>query len=350
MIKEPEIDENAKETEEIIEKWRKFPFIASKIFDSGIQELFKYFFMTNKEIKEELSKKKEKDADAHQINNINETENENKENENRIELIDYLFTFFPRESEKKELNYVLCGYFSLMINKLFNLNSKDIFIKYIYKERKDIFSLMIPHFYRQSISEAMIKILCFEKWFDEDYELKSEEKENMMNTRNDVLEKIFAYIDINMEYEKLDSIYYFMKIFLRYEAISDLKEPFLAKINNKNVIDYLINKPLNNLDLIKNLDQDIETKRNNFMIIIDIIIDILKVIKILKLEEKECSEFFTEIFKILEKLIKVNFNQRNDNNEIKISQSFNEHQQYPLGEYKIKIVYLLNFLIPDGEF
>ena len=118
-------------------------------------------------------------------------------------------------------------------------------------------------------------------------------------------------------------------------------------INNKTVINSLINKPLNNLDLITNLGQDIETKRNNFMIIIDIIVYILKIIKILKLEEHDAlSEFFTEIFNILEELIKVNFNQRNDN-EKKILQSFNEQRQSPFGEYKIKIVHLLNFLIPD---
>ena len=343
MITEPEIEENVEETEEIIEKWRKFPFISSKIFELGKEEFFKYFFMTNKEIKEELSEKKEeKDADANIINNINETENEN-----RIELIDYLFTFFPKESEKKELNYVLCGYFSSMINNLLKTSSKGIFIRYIYKERKDIFNLMIPHFYRQSISDALSKILFFEICFDQNNQLKPEENDDMIKTRNDALKKIFTYIEINMDNENLDSIYYFIKSLFRHEAISHLEKPFLTMINNKTVINSLISKPLNNLDLITNLSQDIQTKRNNFMIIIDIIVYILKIIKILKLEEHEAlSEFFTEILKISEQLIRVNFNQRNDN-EIKILQSFNELYQSPLGEYKIKIVHLLNFLIPD---
>ena len=212
MITEPEIDEKAEETEEIIEKGRKFPFISSKIFESGKEEFFKYFFMTNKEIKEELNEKKgEKNADINIINNANE-----KENENRIELIDYLFTFFPKESEKKELNYVLCGYFSSMINNLLQTNSKGIFIRYIYKERKDIFNLMIPHFYRQSISDSLSKILFFEIWFDEDNQLKPEENADMIKTRNDVLEKIFTYIDINIDNEKLDSIYYFIKSLFRH--------------------------------------------------------------------------------------------------------------------------------------
>ena len=46
------------------------------------------------------------------VNNIKEEniniQDQNKENENRIELLDYLFTFFPNEKEEwKELNYVL---------------------------------------------------------------------------------------------------------------------------------------------------------------------------------------------------------------------------------------------------
>ena len=58
LFLEPEINEKAEETEEYMEKGRKFPFISSKIFELGKEEFFKYFFMTNKEIKEELSEKK----------------------------------------------------------------------------------------------------------------------------------------------------------------------------------------------------------------------------------------------------------------------------------------------------
>ena len=114
-----------------------------------------------------------------------------------------------------------------MINNLLQTNSKGIFIRYIYKERKDIFNLMIPHFYRQSISDSLSKILFFEIWFDEDNQLKPEENADMIKTRNDVLEKIFTYIDINIDNEKLDSIYYFIKSLFRHEAISHLKNHFL---------------------------------------------------------------------------------------------------------------------------
>ena len=62
IIKEPEIDENAEETKENKDKGYKFPFLCSQIFGLQIEELYKFFFMTNKQIEEELNKgNKEKD-------------------------------------------------------------------------------------------------------------------------------------------------------------------------------------------------------------------------------------------------------------------------------------------------
>ena len=52
-----------------------------------------------------------------------------------------------------------------------------------------------------------------------------------------------------------------------------------------------------------------------------------------------------EIFSILERLIKVNFNKK-DNKGNKILTSFNEYYLIPLGEYIIKIVELISNLIP----
>ena len=62
IIKEPEIDENAPETPENKDKGYKFPFVCSQIFGLELEELLKYFFMTNKQIEEELKKEnKEKE-------------------------------------------------------------------------------------------------------------------------------------------------------------------------------------------------------------------------------------------------------------------------------------------------
>ena len=492
IIKEPEIDENAPETPENKDKGYKFPFICSQIFGLELEELLKYFFMTNKQIEEELKKenkeKEEKDKnkkdeknkeeekkenkvednninkeelkkeepenikedkkglknEQNELNNNNENnedkkdiekkeaENENKEEikdkekekteesdkkeekkendkevkenievnkddkkenankeenidqnnddknkeklnekeveknekeekieenktlENRIELIDYLFTFLPKEfDEGKKLNYVLCGYFSSLITNLLNVNP-TVFIKYIYKERKDIFNLMTSHFYRKSISNALSRILYFENYINEiGAEVDEQTKNDMNETRNKVLLDIFSSIKIDMDNERLNSIYFFITEFFETSTINETKEIFKKMIENKNIIKALIFEPLSNLDLITNID---ENKRKNFMIITDIIIFCLINIKKAKLDIPTCTSpesissikhtaISMELFNILPKLIENNFNKKNDK-EKKILQSFDECQLSPLGEFKIKIVDLIYHLIP----
>ena len=470
IIKEPEIDENAAKTQENKDKGYKFPFVSYQIFGLEINEIYKYFFMTNKQIKEELNKEKngidnnnnkkeeeennEKEKQNIEKNNkenknneggeekeekiehkkkeinvkenniteqikehienkeiiqnnkeenkkindngnskenkndIKEEENnkekkENKENnekkeenvvnnikednkeekerneslENRIELIDHLFTFLPSEfDERKKLNYVLCGYFSSMITYLLDVNP-TVFIKYIYKERKDIFILMTSHCYRKSISQALSKLLRYENYFNEhSIKLEEEEKNDMEETRIKVLIDIFSSININMDNEQLNSIYYFITDLFEATSIFEVKDIFKTMIEKRVIARALIYNPLYNLDLIPNLDENTGNKRKNFMIIIDIIIFLLTNIRKLKLEIPTCSSLDSllsikhtkisqEIFDILQKLIEVNFNKKN-RNEKKILQSFNEYQLSPLGEYKIKIVNLIYYLIP----
>ena len=93
------------------------------------------------------------------------------------------------------------------------------------------------------------------------------------------------------------------------------------------------------------------------MIIIDIINFLLKNISILKLEFPSSNsnadikanikhtKISQEIINILERLIKVNFNKKNNKGN-KILSSFNGFYFLPLGEYKIKIVELISNLIP----
>ena len=465
IIKEPEIDENAEETKENKDKGYKFPFLCSQIFGLQIEELYKYFFMTNKQIEEERNKgnkekdinnnikEKEKNDKSEEFNkenknkeendkeNINdekkenegdknknekkEEENNNNENnkveireeekiakenkkndkgqkeqnekglnkesndnikednnkekqeniddikeekinekekekeslENRIELIDYLFTFLPEElKDGKKLNYVLCGYFSSMITNLLDMNS-IAFLKYIYKERKDIFYLMTTHCYRKSISQALSKVLHYENYFNEhSIKLEEELKNDMNETRIQVLIDIFTSISIDMDNEQLNSIYYFIIELFEPTIIFEVKDLFQTMIDNRIIIKALIYKPLYNLDLVTNSDENTKIKRQNLMTIIDIIIFLLTNIKKLKLEIPTCSSLDSllsikhtkisqEIFDVLPKLIEVNFNRRN-NDEKKILQSFDEFQLSPLGEYKTKIVSLIYHLIP----
>ena len=310
----------------------------------------------NKEENKEENKEKNKEEKKEENKEKNKEENkeENKSLENRIELIDYLFTFLSKDyKEGNKLNYVLCGYFSSLITNLLNVNP-TVFLKYIYKERKDIFKLMTSHFYRKSISNALSKILYFENYFSEDtVELDEETKKDMNNTRDEVLLDIFSSININMDNERLNSIYFFITELFETSTINETKEIFKNMIDNKNIIKALIYKPLANLDLTINFN---ENRRENFIIIIDIIIFFLINIKKAKLDIPTCTSsdskssikhtaISSELFIILPKLIKNNFNKKN-HIEKKILQSFDECQLSPLGEFKIKIVDLIYHLIP----
>ena len=372
IIKEPEIDEKNLDSSENKEKGYKFPFISSQIFEIKTQEIFKYFFMTNKEIKEEENKEKTNEINQDNNNKIennnnmdkeDQNKNENKEGEkveadssdNRIELLDYLFAFLPKEyKEEKKLNYVLCGYFSSLIRNLLEVNPMG-FINYVYNIRKDLFNLMITHSYRKSILDALSRILQLEKYF-QDFSSKSNEKiKNSMNdTRIEVLKNIFSSISIDMDNEKLNSIYFFIIGLFDSNNIIKMKEFFKKMIDNKNITKALINKPLNNIDLITNTN-NIENKRNNFIIIIDIIKFLLKKSKVLEIKIPDYAsstsltirhtKLSSELLDILPKLIKNNFNKTN-NEDKKILQCFNEYELLPLGEYKIKIVELISYLIP----
>ena len=436
IIKEPEIDKNDIESKENKDKGYKFPFICSKIFGLEIEEIFKYFFMTNKQIEEEFNKEKEnedkekmieedlpnlKDKDENEDNNkkkendndnkkdidngstiknnhnisLKENKNikkeekekdnigqnkekqkeekdkskekinikENSENEkkisleNRYELIDYLFTFFPEKYEEgKELNYVLCGYFYSLITNLLDVNPIE-FLKYIYNKRKDVFFLMTSHCYRKSICDTLSKLLHFDNYFREkSIELSEETKYDMNETRIEILRDICTKINIDMNNEKLYSIYSFITGLFEPNRINQIEDLFKKFVYNKIIIRALIYKNLFNLNLISNSNENMDNKRNNFIIIIDIIIFLLKNIKTLKLEVPTCISPYSiltlkntriseEIFDVLPNLIKNNFNKIN-NKEKKILQSFNEYQLSPLGEYKIKIVDLIFHLIP----
>ena len=426
IIKEPIIDEKDIEKEENKNKGLKFPFKCSQIFALEIEEIFKYFFINNKQMKEQEEKDKkeksegnknenskekkdinddkkigEKEGEKKEANTSNkdepkkdegkeeekekekikneenktnsekkeEKEKENKkdnsipmdienEEENHIELLDYLFSFLTKDKEKK-LNYVLCGYFSSIIMNILNVNP-TVFLKYIYTIRKDVFNLLVLHCYRKSISDALSKILFYENYLQiNSKEIDDKFKEEMNKKRIEVLIEICKVIDLDMDNEELNSIYFFITGLFDPSNIYELKEFFKEMINNKTVITYIITNPLSNLDLITIKDNNfdkIDNKRKNFMTIIDIIIFILSNIKKLKLDvpitESSDSKvnikhttISEEIFKVLEGLIKINFNKINKN-EKEILQCFDEIKLSPLGEFKIKITDLITYLIP----
>ena len=272
-----------------------------------------------------------------------------------MELLDYLFSFLEAEEDKK-LNYVLCGYFSSLISNLLNLNPTEL-LKYIYKERSDVLDKMVNHCYRKSISDILSKLLHFENYFQSEDSLDKDTRSEMESTRKMTIADIFQKIDINMDNEDLNSIYFLITGLFDPSNILEEKEIFKSLIEERRNMRALLTKQtLFNLDLSKSEDYEIvENKRKNFMVIIDIILFLLNNIKKLKLELPSNvsdskltinhTKLSQEIFDNLNPLIKNLFNKKNEEQRT-VLLSFNEYQLKPLGEYKIKIIDLLSHLVP----
>jgi len=337
IIKEPPDDSS-------YDKGHKYPWICSQLFNIENSEILKYFYMTNKELELEEAKENENRMDIEF----------DKNTENNIELLDYLSTFL---ASNKELNYVLCGYFASLIKTL--LNSKStIIIKYLYNENKDFIKKLIKYSYRESISEILNKI------FQYDITVEEFNIEEMDLIRMEILEGLFSKIDMDMDNEKLDSISTLIK------NLSTEENLFTDLLNNQKIVHSLITKPLKGLNLLikdKSQEMKINNRRRNFIIIIDIIINWIKSINSLEIdlpstmdesedgninEDNMDNNNFShtllsyELFNVLLNLIKINFN-KNDRNEIqesKILQCFDEKEIIPLGLFRIKIVELLGYL------
>ena len=310
-----------------------------------------------KEKKEEEKKeeeKKEEEKKEDDDGNIEEEKEEPESKENKMELLDYLFSFLEAEEDKK-LNYVLCGYFSSLISNLLNLNPTEL-LKYIYKERSDVLDKMVNHCYRKSISDILSKLLHFENYFQSEDSLDKDTRSEMESTRKMTIADIFQKIDINMDNEDLNSIYFLITGLFDPSNIEE-KEIFKSLIEERRNMRALLTKQtLFNLDLSKSEDYEIvENKRKNFMVIIDIILFLLNNIKKLKLEIPSNvsdskltinhTKLSQEIFDNLNPLIKNLFNKKNEEQRT-VLLSFNEYQLKPLGEYKIKIIDLLSHLVP----
>ena len=317
MIKEPENDD--------YEKGQKFSFICAEIFKLKIDNILEKFFI-----------------------------DDNTNNNN--ELLDELFSFLINNNTKntKKLNSILCGYFTSTIDVLLNYNP-ILFLKYIYLKRKDILKAMINS-YNTSIMEILGQILFFEK-----YDNNNNNKE-YAQLRYDTLKDIFNNINIDMDNEDLTSIYFFINNFFQKDNIEKLKDIFKKVIDDESIIKNLIYNNLYNLDLISNSEIEYEkiyNRRNNFVIIINIIINLLKNIDFLRLEKPKFiisiditnakssikhTNISENIFNIIERLIELNFKKRNLQ-EKKILQAFNDSYILPLGEYKIKIIEFISKLI-----
>jgi len=308
---------------------------------------------------EEEEKKEENNEEENNEGNESEEKSEPESTENKIELIDYLFNNFFPEDESVKLNYVLCGYFSSLINNLLQINSLA-FLKYIYLERNEFLNKMVEHSYRKSISDTLSKILHYENYLQNQEPLDEKTKEDMNDTRKYLFTDIFEKIDIDMDNEDLNSIFFFITGLFDIQNLAEEKPIFEEIINNKKIIKSIITKPFHDLNLVSCSDNEEDydkllNRRKNFATLVEMISFFLKNIKKLKLEiptntsESKITIKHTrisdELFTILKSLLQNNFIKKNENEKSQL-QSFNDYQLKPLGEYKIKIIELLTQLVP----
>ena len=311
-------------------------------------------------------KKENKDNNKENSNKSKNIEkNEDEYSDDKIEILDYFFSFLIEDSE---LNYVLCGYFSSLMTNLLNINWIKI-INYLFLKRKDILKRLVYHSYRKSIAETLCKIIKYEDKFNEEKNNNNiiDEKEFSL-IRLDIIKDIFDKIDINMDSEKLFSLTFIIN------DLSDNKNIFESILNNKNIIHSLITKQLKDINLLncKEEKDKLYNKKNNFITILDIIINWLNNIKkndfqipmlLYEVNEDFVDDDFVQqketeepevhhtllskaLFEILSNLIEYNFNklEKKDNSHY-ISQSYNDYELKPLGLYRIKIVEMITSLI-----
>ena len=321
----------------------------------------------NKENEEEENQEKEKENKEKEENQSEENQSEDNQSqpenpENKIELIDYLFNnFFPKD-ETVKLNYVLCGYFSSLINNLLQINSLT-FLKYIYLERQEFFYKMVSHSYRKSISDTLSKLLHFESYLQNNETLDEKTNEDMRDQRKLILFEIFEKINIDMNNEDLNSLYFFVTGLIDETDIKEEKPLFEEIIKEKKIIKAIIKEPFLNLNLV-NIDSNDDNegyiillnRRKNFGTLVDMISFFLKNIIKLKLDlpsneielktaQNKLFLIGSELSEILKPLLQNNFIKKNENEKSQL-QSFNDYYLKPLGEYKIKIIDLLTHLIP----
>ena len=372
--------------------------------DNNNQSLKKNLFQDNKKynIKPNLVNNNIKNTQKNKKNNIKtkiikEYKNYGKNLMNHIELLDYLLNFLKNNTE---LNYVLCGYFSSIINNLMSMNP-NIFFNYIYTKRKDILKRFVYHSYRSSIAQNLSKILLFDvNILKQNSEININEKD-IENIKTEIIKEIFKKLNISIDPEKFSSLSFLIN------DLIDNKDILENIINNKRFVGILVTKQFLNLNLnshvsstgnstikkhnsnsnsivqinlISNINNENKLifQRKNFIIIVDILIKIINNIKKFSLKlptyeenindiqkendiEKQNNNdkikiqhtlFSKALYDELPSLIRVNFNHYNNmknsvsaikTKEYKeiIIQSFNDTKLKPLGIYRTKIVELI---------
>ena len=249
IIKEPKEDD--------LLKGHKFPFIASEILNSDEDKIVNYFILNKSEEEFNLKKKNKKTFDNIDLFNDHHNENKrdnNKDNYNKIEMFDYFLTFLET---KKDLNYVLTGYFSKFFQII--LTRKPIkILNYLFREKKDTIKQLIYHCNRKSICDIFIKLLNFDNL------IPNMSSSVSINFAVDNTDNYYYNIDdLNSERtEILNEIFSFLKVKENPEKISNIILMLTELFENKTILDEIINSKKIFNSIFKELKVDLNSNEN----------------------------------------------------------------------------------------
>ncbi len=255
IIKEP------KEDNDLI--GHKFPFVASEILNCEEEKILYYFLNTKSEIENNNYKSNENNLKQNEDKNNNKKiikkityQIKERNPNNMIEMLDYFFSFLET---KKELNYVLAGYFSKFFQTLLSRKPKKI-INYLYQERKDIIKQIVFHCYRKSICDLLIKILNFDNIIPT---LSSSLSINFNgDNNNNFFQNLNNEFLITARSEILTHIFTLLKVMENTEKISSIILMLIELFENKIILDeVMINKRIFNL-IFKELKIDLNSETN----------------------------------------------------------------------------------------
>ena len=349
----------------------KYPYVSCEILKSELPFITDYFILNNKDYEKKHKNNNSKDDknDNEKIeknnneniiiesieinndnlnNNINNNDNTNSEKEeknkeenieiknaninNSYELLDEFLSFIL--TDKPNLNYVLSGYFSMILKSL--ISQHNNILLYIYKNKKDVLNSILKFSYLKSISD--LSLIMFDLSFlynnlkryesnniDEEIKILIEDGKEAIEFRNKIIKEKF--INLSNENDNTN----------KYDLIGELinldEQIFNLFINDDEILTNIENKV--NIKLIEN-DNNVEIK-NNYIRLLEFIIKFFKKIATLKIKQNELNK---KILKILEKIID-NFKEVNIEFKGNCDKSYNS-----LGLINLKIFEVIYTSLP----
>lgn len=274
---------------------------------------------------------------------------------NRIELLDYLLSFFETESS---LNYVLAGYVSRYLNNLLNKFPHRI-ISYIYLERPEVLFKLVTHCGMKSIAEFLPKLFLIESYLNEKGLEKSKDSKDsnlfssaltmnidlILGKRKTLVSALFKALDV----EDADS-----------EKVSNLASVCIEVIENKVILETVLADKEMLSHLMNNLGKKVNNnfeKNFNWVEIANVLLNIVRFTAVENLkapiyavQEDTVNNDFTAIDNtplgeaIMDSLEKILAHFAPEDVECGLEGTFGGVFK-PLGSKRLKIIELVYFLM-----